>query len=349
MRRRAADGFGRGASCDRVVIAVIYLRTRPAGCHAHIGLHQIREVGTTRMGRRDRRRSPTLAAEVHELRDRTVAASSCQLLETPNAHCRRQVGEQRAGTAGDTGHAQEAHHQRLVPWRTIGRTCRTEVVDRPLQSPCRHRDRHPGGVAQVEAAERADMMRDQIHLSEGGQGTTADRAAIAQATAVPETRDPRRQPPRSPKIGRSIAGETRGAILEPGRPAPAGGRPQGQQKRRQHPARRRHRRDGLARHARPNAEPHRECVGEIHVEAGRPHPAAQPEHVTKSSWRDAVGDRQTMKPARRQFVGLGTGSNRPPIPCDIPVSFANLDGEAGRAAHSRPSRCGAARRRDTGT
>ena len=40
---------------------------------------------------------------------------------------------------------------------------------------------------------------------------------------------------------------------------------------------------------------------------------------------------------------------RPAIPNDIQVSFADSDGEACFAAHSRRSRCRAPRRRDSGT
>lgn len=323
---------------------------RPAAGDTSIGRHQIHEVSASWTGRCVRQRSPTLAAKIHELSDRLLTSSLRQSLETTDARRCRQTGEHPAGAAADDdGQVEEAGDQRLDPRRRLGRFHLPKVGDRPFQSPRRHRHRHPGGAAQVEAAVRTDMLRGQIRLSEGGQGATAGGTAITQTATVPEAGDPRRQPPRSPKIGRSIVGETRGAILEPGRPVPVGGRAQGQQERRRRRIRRRHRRDRLARHPRASTEPRRERVGEMPVETGRPHSVAQPEHLAEGPWRDAVGDRQTMKPARRQFVGLGVGDDRPPIRDDIPVSFADLDGEAGRAAHRRPSLWGAARRRDTGT
>ncbi len=350
MRRRAAEGFGRGASCDRIAITVTLLQTRPAGGDSSIGRHQIHELGATWMRLRARRRSPTLAAKIHEPSDRLLTSSLRQSLEATDARRCRQIGEQPAGAAaGDDGQVEEACDQHLGPRRLLGCPHLPDVVDRTFQSPRRHRHRHPRGVAQIEAAVRADMLWDQIRLSEGSQGAAAGGAAITQAATMPETGDPRRQPPRPPKIRCPILGKTRGAILDPGRPVSAGGRAQRQQERRRRAVRRRQRRDRPTRHTRASTEPRRERVGEMPVETGRPHPVAQPEHVGESPWRDAVGDRQTMKPARRQFVGLGVGDDRPPIRDDIPVSFADLDGEAGRAAHRRPSRWGAVRRRDTGT
>ena len=301
------------------------------------------------MGRCVRRRSPPLAAGIHDPSDLLLTSPLRQSLEATDSRRCRQIGQQPATAAGDDGQVEEACDQGFDPRRRLGRLRLPDVVDRPFQSPRRHRDRHPRNVAQIEAAVRAHMLWDQIRLSEGSQGAAAGGAAITQTATMPETGDPRRQPPRPPKIRRPILGETRGAILDPGRPVSAGGRTQRQQERRRRAVRRRHRRDRPTRHTRASTEPRRERIGEIHVEAGRPHPAAQPEHLAEGEWRDAVGDRQTMKPARRQFVGLGVGDDRPPIRDDVAVSFADLDGEAGRAAHRRPSRWGAARRRDTGT
>lgn len=246
---------------------------------------------------RARRRSLTLAARIHDPSDRLLTSPLRQSLEAPDSRRCRQIGEQPATVAGDDGQVEEACDQRLDPRRRLGRLHLPGVVDRPFQSPRRHRDRHPRGVAQIEAAVRADMLWDQIRLSEGGQGAAAGGAAITQAAAVQEAGNPRRQPPRPPKIRCRILNETRGAILEPGRPASAGGRAQRQQERRRRAVRRRHRRDRLTRHPRASTEPRHERVGETHVETGRPHPVAQPEHLAEGSWRDAVGDRQTMKPA----------------------------------------------------
>jgi len=84
-------------------------------------------------------------------------------------------------------------------------------------------------------------------------------------------------------------------------------------------------------------------------------PVRAPSHAARSlgsrgSRRgDAVRDREAMEPARQQFVGPRVDGRRPPIPNDVVVSFADLDREAGLAAHSRPSRSSAPRRRDTGT
>jgi len=232
---------------------------------------------------RARRRSPTLAAKIHEPSDRLLTSSLHQSLEAADARRCREIGEQPATAAGDDGQVEEACDQNFDPRRRLGRLHLPDVVDRLFQSPRRHRDRHPRGVAQIEAAVRADMLRDQIRLSEGGQGAMTAGTAITQTATMPETGDPRRQPPRPPKIRCPILGEARGAKLEPSRPVPAGGRAQGQQKRRRRPIRRRHRRDRLTRHPRASTEPRHERVGEAHVETGRPHPVAQPEHLAEGS------------------------------------------------------------------
>jgi hypothetical protein len=90
-------------------------------------------------------------------------------------------------------------------------------------------------------------------------------------------------------------------------------------------------------------------MGKPQIEARRPHPVTKPEDVGESPRRDAVPDREAMEPARQQFVGLRVKGDRPSVPNDILVSFADLDREALFAAHSRPSRSRAPRRRDTGT
>ena len=224
-----------------------------------------------------------------------------------------------------------------------------DVVDRPFQPPRSRFDRSLHGAAQIETAARTDIVRDQVRLSERSYPAAAGGTSVPQAAAMPEARNPRGESPRPPKIRSAILSKTQSAKLGPGRTAPAGGPAQRQQKRRQRSLRHRHRRYRLGRNARANAEPVREFVGKPHVEAGRPHAPAQPEHAGERPWCDAVRDREAMEPARQQFVGLRAEGGRPTIPNDIQVSFADLDGEARFAAHSRPSRCRAPRRRDTGT
>ena len=233
--------------------------------------------------------------------------------------------------------------------RSLGDFRLADVVDRPFQPPRRRFDRYLGGAAQVETAARADIVRDQFLLSEGSYPAAAGGTSVAQAAAMPEARNPRGELPRPPKVRRPILGKTQSAILGPGRTAPAGGLAQRQPKRRQRSLRHRHRRYRLGRNARPNAEPGREFVGKPHVEAGRPHAPTQPEHPGERPRRDAVRDREAIEPARQQFVGLRAEDGRPTIPNDIQVSFADLDGEAYFAAHSRRSRCRTPRRRDSGT
>jgi len=203
-----------------------------------------------------------------------------------------------------------------------------DVVDRSFQPPRRRFDRYLHGAAQIETAACADIMRDQFLLSERSYPAAADGTSVAQAAAMPEARNSRGESPRPPKVRRPILGEAQSAKLGPGRTAPAGALAQRQQKRRQRSLRHRHRRYRLGRNPRANAEPGREFAWKPHVEAGRPHAPAQPEHAGERPRCDAVRDREAMEPARQQFVGLRAEGGRPTIPRDIQVSFADLDGEA---------------------
>src|SRR5208282_1696136 len=136
-----------------------------------------------------------------------------------------------------------------------------DIVDRPFQPPRRRLDRYLGGGAQVETAAHADIVWDQVHLSERRYPAAAGGTSVSQAAAMPEARNPRGESPGPPKIGSAIVGKAQSAILEPSGTAPTRRLAQGQPKRRQLPIRHRHRRYRLGRHARPSAEPRREVFG----------------------------------------------------------------------------------------
>src|SRR5208282_2699839 len=82
-----------------------------------------------------------------------------------------------------------------------------DIVDRPFQPPRRRLDRYLGGGAQVETAAHADIVRDQVHLSERRYPAAAGGTSVSQAAAMPEARNPRGESPGPPKIGSAIVGK----------------------------------------------------------------------------------------------------------------------------------------------
>ena len=68
--------------------------------------------------------------------------------------------------------------------------------------------------------------------------------------------------------------------------------------------------------------------------------------------RQAGAEGQPVQPAREQFVGLRTLDDRPMARQEVAIAGLNFDGQQGgigRLRHSRASRCGEPRRRDSGT
>ncbi len=161
-----------------------------------------------------------LIDEIHETRDQPVTAASGQgwatapgdgivrggdepivgslreLLETVDARRRRQVGERPTGAnAGDDGHAQQARDPFVDRRRTLGDFRLADIVDRPFQPPRPRLDRYLGAAAQVETAARADLVRDQVRLSEWRYPAAAGGTSVPQAAAMPEAGNPRGEPP----------------------------------------------------------------------------------------------------------------------------------------------------------
>ena len=85
-----------------------------------------------------------------------------------------------------------------------------------LQAPGRRFDRHLRSTAQVEAASRAEMLRDKLDLVEGRDSAAAGRASIPKTTTMLETGHTRCQPPLPAKIGHLVIGKALRAILHPG-------------------------------------------------------------------------------------------------------------------------------------
>ena len=288
--RRAGRRLRSGCQIlECAVISAATHRARAAANGATIGRQQSREVDARRLCPRRPRQSLMLIDEIHETPDQPVTAACGQgwstapddsidrpivgplrePLEATDARRGRQIGERPTGAdAGDGGRAQQKCYPFMDRRRTLGDFRLADVVDRPLQPPRRRLDEYHGRAAQVETAARADLVRDQVRLSEWRYPAAAGRTSVPQAAAMPEAGNPRGEPPGPPKIGNAIIGKTQSAILDPGRTAPARGLAQGQQQRRQRPIRHHHRRYRLGRNARPSAEPGREVLGKPQIEAG---------------------------------------------------------------------------------
>ena len=304
------------------------LRARAVANGASIGRQQSREVDARRLRPREPRRSLTLVDEIHETRDQPVTASRGrghstspsdgvvrsgdepivgplrEPLEATDARRRRQIGERPAGAeADDDGNAQQARDPFVDRRRSLGDFRLADIVDRPFQPPRRRCDRYLRGAAQIETAARADILRDQVRLSERSYPAAAGGTSVPQAAAMPEAGNPRGESPRPPKIRSAILGKTQSAKLGPGRTAPAGGLAQRQQKRRQRPLRHRHRRYRLGRNARPNAEPGREYHGEAARRGGAttcPRPARARRRTTAARRRSrSRGDGASSTAIRR--------------------------------------------------
>lgn len=74
------------------------------------------------------------------------------------------------------------------------------------------------GLAKIDAASRADMLRDQRGLDRRRDAPPADRAAVEQPSRVPKARNARRHPPLLSEVGEVIRLQALRAELQPGRP-----------------------------------------------------------------------------------------------------------------------------------
>nr|WP_292514854.1 hypothetical protein [Methylobacterium sp.] len=72
------------------------------------------------------------------------------------------------------------------------------------------------GETQVEAAGRADVLRQPCGLRPRRETLPADRTAVEQAPSVPNAGDRGREPPLPPKVSRLVSGQAVRAELQPG-------------------------------------------------------------------------------------------------------------------------------------
>ncbi len=205
------------------------------------------------------------------------------------------------------GQGEEPLGQRAPPQEAFRRLDADQIVDQLRRLARRRREFGSLGPAKIESADGALELGSESALVEGRETLAASRTAIDQAPAMTSAGHDAGAPPGPPEISRLVVGEALRAELQPRRahlagPVQTDGMAERQKQGPPISASDCHRRDPIAANAGLTMQQVQEGRRRLEIEPRRPSAGAEPEAVPKMARRQAMGESETMLPAREQLV-----------------------------------------------
>jgi len=114
-----------------------------------------------------------------------VTGSHCEPFDAANSHLRGQAGQGRCRIdPGNTWHATQAPNEGIAGQRAGYRFQSADIVDAPIQPPCRRADNDSRCSTKIETTDGTVMLRNEFGLIENRDTATAGWASIAQSATM---------------------------------------------------------------------------------------------------------------------------------------------------------------------